>query len=178
MKIPHIHENEIKLLDNKNVDRDDIQCYMIQGEKSVMYINECNLDKGNLFIGFIEGDKKIVMARHSNRYLSQGIDEDNSFLRVTFDCRKTDIKFHVVQNDRYLKLKNSDDSNNVFMIVMVECAEFLQLSLYDGSLEQKVSHIFVTAANIKDKLRVLTFSMLNNRFPSFYDNLKFQMEAE
>lgn len=176
MKIPNVHENEIKLFDNKRIDRDDIQCHMIEKEKSMMYINDCVLAKGHLFIGLVEGDNKVIMTHQSNSYWSQGVDEDD-FLRVTFDCRKKDIKFHVVQKDRYLKLKNDDDFNNVFMVVMVECAEFLQLTIYDGSLEQKISHMFVTAANLRDKLRVIAFSMMNNRFPSFYENLKNQMEV-
>lgn len=164
----NLHQNEAKLYQDQTIDKDDLQTHMIQGDRSLVYLNERVLEKTNLLIGISNKEGAILRGNSGEDYFCLGGPKQGT-LRVTMDLRKQkNIKYHVTKDDQYYKLtENSNDDS--FFVLLLDNPSFLQLSIYDGKINQRISHIFVTAPEFMKRLRIVGYSIINQRFEGFME---------
>lgn len=167
-------EKEEKLAHQMLNKKKDIQLLASNGTQSWAVIDNTMLEVYNLIIGYTNGTEAICVGIYANHPFSYPIDGEQSLIRVWQDCRDlNDIRYYVNYKGEFQELtKDADQQNDKLLILLLECPDFVQFSLYDGSLlNSKASHIFTAIAQIKAKIKTIANSMLNRNFPGLQQHL-------
>ncbi|BBH22614.1 hypothetical protein Back11_39590 [Paenibacillus baekrokdamisoli] len=170
-------ENKLAFLQLKK--KLDIQLLASNGEESCAVIDDTLLHPFNLIIAVVSNEGRSCIGQYAKKNFSYHSTLPTNLTRVWVDCRDEGIKFHVNSNGKHFELSNDKDTpNDMLMIVILHCPDFVQLSLYDGQLAlQKVSHIFTSSKHAGDKINVVAHSMLNRYFPGLFEHL-LQLEGD
>lgn len=147
--------------------KEDIQLLMSDGSQSCAVVDNTMLDLYNLTIAFINKDESVCVGTYNKHSFSFPLNQEAPLTRVWLDCRDAkDIRCHFISDGKYYKLsKNPEIKNDNLLIVLLETPDFVQFSIYDGLLiNNRVSHIFLTASHTKEKIKTIAYSLLNRSF--------------
>lgn len=165
----NLDQSEQKLLHLKKTKKEeDIQLFGVNKTEALVTFDATVIENATLLIGYRSNANKVCMGRYGDKVYSfpAQVNDNADFIRVWIDSRKNEnVKFHVNFNGAYSKFVDGNDSD-ALLITFIENPDFVQLSLYDGSLFiNQVSHIFTSVPAIKNRIRTIAYSMLNNEFP-------------
>ncbi|AIQ22003.1 hypothetical protein NSQ90_03445 [Paenibacillus sp. FSL H7-0737] len=173
-------EKESKLAYQQIKKKKDIQLLASNGIESGVFIDDTTLDPFNLFIGFASNQGKVCKGQYGKKCFLFPSGNSSDLTRIWIDCREQDdIKFHINSSGQYYELSNdNEEHDDKLLIVLLHCPDFIQFSLYDGSLPiQKISHLFTTSSQASEKIKTIAHSILNQQFPGLSQYLH-QLEGE
>lgn len=173
-------EQEDRLAQLQFKKKKDIQFLASNGIESLSILDDSMLKQSNLIIGYVSNEGIVCKGRYANKDFSFPTNHSSSLIRVWLDYREhDDIKFHVNSDGKYHKLSEDNEGrSDEVLIVLLECPEFVQFSLYDsGLVYERVSHVFTTAIQMKKKMKTIAYSLLNQYFKGLPEYLK-QLEDE
>jgi hypothetical protein len=166
-----LSEKEDMLIRQIAKNKDDLQLIACNGFDSYLCMDGKKLDQCNMFIGYSGKEGNLGNGRYSGHNFN--FSNVSGFLRVILDSRDSDdIKLHFNNDGTYSKLSNKNNNTDSLLVIFIESPGFVQFTIFDGQLrDDKIIHIFTTTSKMKQRIRSIAYSLINQKFTRFMDHL-------
>ncbi|AXM88924.1 hypothetical protein B379_07090 [Anoxybacillus ayderensis G10] len=164
------NETEEKLIKKMKKGNNDIQIVASNGEESLVCIGSIRVKTSILLLAHITDEHRACYGHIGNRSIQISSKDKNSLVRCIIDRRKREKKkFHVYSEGEFYKYSSQLDDLNVndkhILFAYIEDNKFAQLTLFNNSIDQKVSELSVRENSLISDLRTLALNYLISNFP-------------
>ncbi|RLQ93634.1 hypothetical protein [Falsibacillus albus] len=173
---------EEKLIEKMTEGNSNIQLLASDGENSFVCIGNKRIDPIVLLLCHITPNGKVCNGNIGSRKIALSNEQNitNHEVRIIVDRRDSDKKrFYCYSKEAAFVLKDEDEVNEKnLLIAYIENQSFAQLTIFNSTLQGKISEIIVRKEFLLKDLRNNAFTLVTTLFPAIHNLLLEDEDAE
>ncbi|TYS64355.1 hypothetical protein FZD47_12890 [Bacillus infantis] len=173
---------EEKLIEKMTEGNSNIQLLASDGENSFVCIGDKRIDPIVLLLCHITPSEKVCNGNIGSRKIALSNEQNitNHEVRIIVDRRDSDGKrFYCYSKEAAFVLKDEDEENEKnLLIAYIENQSFAQLTIFNSTLQGKISEIIVRKESLLKDLRNNAFTLVTTLFPAIHNLLLEDEDAE
>jgi hypothetical protein len=173
--VNELTKEEEKLIEKMTEGNSNIQLLASDGENSFVCIGDKRIDPIVLLLCHITPSGKVCNGNIGSRKIALSHEQNitNHEVRIIVDRRDSDEKrFYCYSKETALVLKDEEEVNeNNLLIAYIENQSFAQLTIFNSTLQGKISEIIVRKESLLKDIRNNALTLVSNLFPDIHDLL-------
>lgn len=173
--VNELTNSEEKLIEKMIEGNSNIQLLASDGEDSFVCIGDKRIEPTVLLLCHITPRGKVCNGNIGNRKIALSHEQNltNNEVRIIVDRRDSDEKhFYCYSKEAAFVLKDEEEVNEKnLLIAYIENQSFAQLTIFNSTLQGKISEIIVRKESLLKDLRHNAFTLVTTLFPTIHNLL-------
>jgi hypothetical protein len=151
-----------------------IQLVSVNSSKPLICIGEARIQTKFLTVAYVTNEQSICMGHIGPKHIIIPSTEEEMEISVLIDRRKAkNREFYISYNDISVIYSEESDpsSSSELVLIYLETENFVQLTVFNNALDQKVTEISADSSRAIRNIRIISHNILNLLFPGQFTSI-------